>query len=185
MCKIWKALPSCESSFWPFIFCTLQRLQRSCVRRPPLVTVDRCTLSVTTCPCCLPNLAHSTSTQKTRKTSRADSTDGLTTALTVTQVRPDTPPALPNSPMHHIMILQVRLKTPIHRVSCSAAKPAVWREEQSFFFQTDLWWLQLACILLIIDSCFEAVLQAQLHIVPTRRPRITTVSALDNIRKKD
>uniref|UniRef100_A0A3Q0RJD8 Tyrosine-protein kinase n=1 Tax=Amphilophus citrinellus TaxID=61819 RepID=A0A3Q0RJD8_AMPCI len=45
------------------------------------------------CPCCLPNLAHSTSTQKTRKTSRVDWTAAPTTAHVVTQQSRDKSPS--------------------------------------------------------------------------------------------
>lgn len=147
-----------------FLLCTLQRWQRSSVRQPPQVTVDHCTLSVMTCPCCLPNPAHSTSTQKTRKTSRVDWMGALTTARTATQVQPGVLTFLPSSRLHPIMILQVRRRTSNQGVICSAAKPAVWREEQSFSL-TDRQ---------SVDQCWlKAVLQAQSERVHICWPKIT------------
>lgn len=120
------------NAFFFFLLCTLQRWQRSSARQHPLITAGRCSLSVMTCPCCLPNLAHSTSTQKTRKTSRVDWTAAPTTARTVTQVQPAVPMSLPTSRVPHFMILQVRRRTLIQRVSCSDVRPAASKEWPSF-----------------------------------------------------
>lgn len=123
--------------FCVVVFLTFQRWQRSCARRPLQVTVGRCTLSATTCPCCLPSPARATSTRKTRRTSRAGSTADPTRPRTATQVQPEAAAAPRTFPVHHSMILQVRRRTSTVRARCSADEPAASKEGLSFSFKTN------------------------------------------------
>lgn len=116
------------------LFFTFQRWQKSCVRRHLRVIVGRCTLSVTTCPCCLPSLVRATSTRKTRRTSRVGSTGDPTRPHTATQVRLEAAAAPPTFPS---MIPQVRRRTSTARARCSADEPAASKEGPSYSFKTN------------------------------------------------
>lgn len=122
--------------FFVLLF-TFQRWQKSCVRRPLQVIVGRCTLSATTCPCCLPSLARATSTRKTRRTSRAGSTGDPTRPRMATQVQPEAAAAPPTFPVHHSIILQVQRRTTMARARCSADEPAASKEGLSYSLKTN------------------------------------------------